>query len=525
MSFRSGLAFLFYASLELQALGDFHTRCTQPTCSDLTLPAFENFAVVSSEAHAVYNNSLAPGVDFCNLTVILNDPDSNDAVIAEIWLPLAIWNGRFLATGGGGLASGYESSMAAYVGLGYATGFTDAGLTKLNTIDPQSGSWALNPDGSLNWALIQNFAYRSLHEMTVVGKAAIQEFYGQAAEYSYYVGCSTGGRMGYSAAQNFPGDYDGILAESPAINTPQVSPADFWPTVVMYNIAAPPQCVFDSFLEQIIADCDALDGVTDGLISRPERCDFDVKKLVGKTVSCSDTGGNVQISAEHADAVSRIIEGARTTDGQFLWFGLPLGAPFSGLANTSFIDGTVIPLPFSSAEAWIEYFVLQNTSFDSSDPATLSFAQFDGIFNKSVERYTAVLGTDEPDLAPFNEAGGKFLTWHGMADPLIAHNGTTLYWDRVQRDFNNQSVVDSFYRVFLAPGGGHCSGGYGPIPTDPLSALTAWVEGGEAPDVLFAEILVDNVNITRNLCPYPKVLTYVGSGDVNDAASFTCTND
>lgn len=204
------------------------------------MPAFENFTVVSSESYAVYNSSLVPGVDFCNLTVILIDPGSNDPVIAEIWL----------------------------------------------------------------------------------------------------------------------------------------------------------------FLEHIIADCDVLDGVTDGLISRPERCDFDAKKLVGKTVSCSDTGGNVEISAEYADVVSSIIEGARTTDGRFLWFGLPLGAPFSGLANTSFIDGTAIPVPFSSAEAWIEYFVLQNTSFDSSDPATLSFVQFDGIFNKSVERYTTVLGTDEPDLAP-----------------------------------------------------------------------------------------------------------------------------
>lgn len=135
-----------------------------------------------------------------------------------------------------------------------------------------------------------------------------------------------------------------------------------------------------------------------------------------------------------------------------------------------------------------------------------------------------MLGTERPQLAPFHESGGKLLTWHGMADPYIAHNGTTLYWDRVQQDLGNSSVVDDFYRVFLAPGAGHCSAGYGPVPTDPLSALVRWVERGETPETLSAEITVNNVVITRNLCPYPQALTYIGSGDVNDAASFSCTS-
>lgn len=525
MPHRFSITSIACAALSFQVLASPLSQDPQQRCGNLTLPAFENFTILSSETHSVSNNSLAPNLNLCNLTAILHDPGTNDSVIAGIWLPLTGWNGRFLVTGGGGLAAGYESSMASYIASGYATAFTDAGLTKLNTADPQQGSWALNADGSLNWALIQNFAHRSLHETTLVGKAAIQAFYGEGAEYSYYAGCSTGGRMGYFAAQNFPGDYDGILAESPALNTPQVSPADFWPSVIMGNIAAPPQCVFNTFLEQIIAECDPLDGVTDGLISRPERCNYDTDKLIGQVVNCSDTGGNVEISPEYADVVSRIIDGARTIDDQFLWFGLPPGAPFSGLANTTVVDGNIVPVPFFSAEAWIEYFVFQNISFNPSDLANLTFAQFDESFATSVEVYTAMLGTEEPQLGPFHESGGKLLTWHGMADPYIAHNGTTLYWDRVQQDVGSSSVVDDFYRVFLAPGAGHCSGGYGPVPTDPLSALVGWVERGEVPDTLSAEITVDNINITRSLCPYPQVLTYIGSGDVHDAASFTCTND
>ncbi|KAI1444551.1 feruloyl esterase [Annulohypoxylon stygium] len=518
--------FSAWAALGLQALANpWSQSSTQQTCDSFVLPAFENFTIVSLETHLVTNYSLVPNVSFCNFTAILNHPGTNDTVITEIWLPpLQKWNGRFLATGGGGLAAGYEWSMAAYIYLGYATGFTDGGLTNLNIIDPQLGTWVLNDDDTLNWGLLKNFAYRSLHDMTVLGKAAIYSFYGEASQYSYYVGCSTGGRMGYFAAQHFPNDYDGILAMSPAINTPQLGPADFWPMVAMENIDAPPQCVFDVYLKQMIADCDSLDGAMDGLISRPEICNFNPRKLIGRTIKCSVTGSNVEISTEYADVVSKIIEGARTTDGQFLWFGLPIGASFSGLANTTVVDGRVTPVPFTSAQAWIEYFIRRNSSFDMAEEATSSFIQFEQDFRKSVELYTPMFGTEKPNLSPFHDAGGKLLTWHGMADPVITHNGTTLYWDRVQQQFEGSHLINDFYRLFLAPGVGHCSGGYGPIPMDPLSALVGWVENHKAPDTLFAEITVDNINITRNLCPYPLIMTYNGLGNVNSADSFTCTS-
>ncbi|KAI0892891.1 Tannase/feruloyl esterase [Annulohypoxylon nitens] len=340
-----------------------------------------------------------------------------------------------------------------------------------------------------------NFAYRSLHDMTVLGKAATHSFYGEASQYSYYVGYSSGGRMGYFAAQHFLKDYDGILAMSPAINTPQLGPADFWPMVAMENIDTPPQCVFDVYLEQMIADFDSLDGATDGLISRPETCNFNPRKLIGRTINCSDTGSNVEISTEYADVISKIIEGARTTDGQFLWFGLPIGAPFYGLANTT---------------AWIEYFIRQNSSFNMAEEATLSFIQFEKDFLKSVELHTPMSGTENPNLSPFHDAGGKLLTWQW-------------YGGSVQQQFKGPYIVNEFYRVFLVPGVGHCSGGYGPIPKDPLSVPVGWVENHKEPDTLFAKITVDNINVTRNLCPYPLVMTYNGLGNVDSADSFNYT--
>ncbi|KAF6816307.1 feruloyl esterase b [Colletotrichum plurivorum] len=496
-------------------------------CDKLTPPVFYGYDVNYSEGFEVRNYTLpsillATGANFCNFTLSLTHHGANDVVYVSIWLPLENWNGRFLATGGGGLAAGtFASTMTDPVSKGYAAGSTDAGLTLDNTIGPNSGRWALNPDGSINKALIENFATRSIHEMAVIGKATAKAFYGVEVSHSYYSGCSQGGRQGYFAAQYSPEDFDGILANAPAINTPEVSPGDFWPSVVMGNIVAPPQCVFGRYLEAIIAECDPLDGAVDGLISAPEKCDFDTTKLVGEDIDCSDTGGTVTITSDHAQVVAKTLQGARSTTGEFLWYGNPPGAPFSGLANTRTENGSTVAVPFSSAEAWMRYFVAQDPDLDT---ASLTFAEFEDIFNESVAKFTEPLGTADPDLSAFRDAGGKLLTWHGMADPLITHPGTILYWDRLREKMGGAEKLDEFYRVFLAPGAGHCSGGYGPVPVEPLAVLVDWVEGGKVPDTLFASTTRDGVNTTRKLCPYPKSLGYDGRGDLKDASSFTCVD-
>ncbi|VUC37519.1 unnamed protein product [Clonostachys rosea] len=498
-------------------------------CTSIKLPRFEEFEVIKLHSSPVFDYPISSNptqtpsqstIDFCLVNVSLTHSGADDIVLTSIWLPLHGWNGRFQATGGGGLAAGYfDSALKQPVADGYAAGSTDAGLSLNNTSLAGSGRWALTPEGNLNQDLIKNFAYRSIHDMTVIGKAAIVAFYGHRAQYSYYTGCSTGGRQGYLAAQYYPDDFDGIMANAPAIFTPRVSPGDFWPVVVMENIVAPPQCVFSAFQAATIRQCDPQDGATDGLISAPDKCDFDPRTLVGQTVNCTEMFASVVITSEHAEVAAKILEGARTSSGDFLWFGNPPGAAFDGLANTTFVNGTIEIVPFDSGEAWMKYFVALDPDLDTKHT---SFDTFESLYFRSVQLFTDILGTDDPDLSDFKNAGGKLLTWHGMADAYIAHPGTTLYWDKLQKKMGGSDAVDEFYRVFLAPGVAHCQGGYGPVPSNPLAALVNWVEKDEAPNTLFASIASKDVQTSRQLCHYPERLKYTG-GDVNNSESFICS--
>jgi feruloyl esterase len=150
-----------------------------------------------------------------------------------------------------------------------------------------------------------------------------------------------------------------------------------------------------------------------------------------------------------AKVVAKIYSGATSTSGQFLWFGNPPGASFSGLANTTTINGSVVPVPFSAAEAWIDYFVYQNPNYDATH---MTFADFDAAFELSVLKFTSILGIDHPNLSSFKEAGGKLLTFHGLADPLITPYDTMLYRDRLDSTMGGANAVDEFYRLFSRPG-------------------------------------------------------------------------
>jgi feruloyl esterase len=479
--------------------------------------------VQSVSGVAVYNYSTtvpAATFDFCNLSVIITHPGDDDIVYVSIWLPLDSWNGRYQSTGGGGLQAGYfDPVLGPAVALGYSAGSTDGGLTLNKTINPQTGIWGLKADGSRNLGLLENFSYRAIHDMTAIGKAATRAFYGMPSKYSYYTGCSTGGRQGYFEAQLFPEDFDGILANAPAVNGPNITPALFWPVVVMANTVVPPQCIFTAYLSAIIATCDSLDGAVDGIISDPDNCKFDPTTLIGSKVNCS--GQDVTISAADASVVTKMLQGPRTTTGEQLWSGLPPGAPFSGQANTTLINGTLTPVPFVSAESAIRYIVMQDPNYDTMH---MSYAAFDEATSLSVTSSVVGLDTDrQPDLTKFKKRGGKLLTWHGLADQLLTPASTLLYRERLEQAMGGTAAVNEFYRLFFAPGVYHCSGGPGPIPVDALGALVKWVESGVAPDILPATSTSKTTPvINRNLCHYPQTLKYTGSGDVHVASSFTC---
>ena len=513
---------LWYAASTLQHPTQDHTTNSKYGCASISIPKVPDFEVISSSSIEVYNYSsaTASGLNFCNVTTLLTHPGAGDFVYVTTLLPLDDWNGRYVHTGGGGLTAGNIGNAEEPVSQGYATSFTDGGLTLNRTIDPGSGLWALKEPHVLNWELIKNFAYRGNHAATVMGKLVVEAFYSQKPKYSYYAGCSTGGRQGYFAAQRYPDDYDGVLADAPNFYTPQASGGLFWPAVVMANSVSPPNCVFETYQAAIILACDELDGAIDGLINEPDKCEYDTKQLIGQVVQCEDTNSSVMISADYAEVVAKTLAGPRFLDGQWMWFGVPHGASFAGLAGTATVDNVTIPAPFSSTEAWYQLFVLQEPSADVSH---LSYEEFDALTRDSVRLFTEVLGTENPDLTSFRDAGRKLLTWHGLADQLLAPGGTVLYREALERNMGSSDELNDFNRIFMAPGVAHCRGGYGPQPINALSVLANWVENGEAPETLFASITSEEgVATSRNLCLYPKKLKYDGIGHVHSADSFSC---
>src|SRR5436190_6422703 len=442
----------------------------------------------------------------CRVTATVTHPPSGDRVKIFIGLPATNWNGRFRGNGGGGFSGGSAGSLRGPVAQGYAAGATDTGH------EGGSGSFALDADGRLNWQSIVDNAYLAIHDMTVVGKALTQAFYGKAPRYSYFVGGSTGGRQGLMEAQRYPNDYDGIVSACPAINWHRFLPADLWPQIVM--VAAKnfvPKSKLAAATAAAVAACDALDGVTDGVIDDPTRCAYDPKALVGTKV------GDDMFSEADADVVRKIWEGPREQDGTFLWHGLARGADLFALAGTG--GSPLKGKPFSIPLEWFQYFLLQNPTWDWT---ALSPAGFELLWKQSVEQYGAVIGTDDPDLTRFRDRGGKVILYHGLADQLIPAEGTIDYYMRVQQRMGGAEKTSEFARLFLAPGVDHGFRGAGPTPTGQMDAIVRWVEEGKAPDRLVAELRDQKETVirARPLFPYPQVAKYKGSGSTDDAANF-----
>jgi hypothetical protein len=454
---------------------------------------------------------------YCDVTVTLTHPGAGDHEKVTVWLPRTGWTGRFQAVGGSAYAAGdYGQNLADAIKHGYAAATTDAGVG--GYVDT---GWALNSEGKVNTPLLENFASRSEHDTAVVGKEVVGNVYDRPASYSYFSGCSTGGRQGYMEAQRYPDDYDGILADAPAINWDEFEVATLWPQVVMNNEHTyPSACEFDAFNVAAVKACDKLDGNPDGVIGDPRDCDYDPRELIGRTVVCD--GEPLTVTAADATVVRKIWEGPRTTSGKQLWAGLPIGASFD-LANTQRAeDGTLTGKPFDVPAKWVADFVTKRPAYDLT---TITYSQFTQLFQQSEAEYDKIIGTDDPNLTAFRGSGGKLLTWQGQADQYIPAQGTVDYRQKVDRLMGGTKNVDDFYRLFLAPGVSHCAGtpSAGPAPSDALSALTDWVEHGKAPRTLSAATtLPSGQTATRDLCLYPEASRYTGHGDVNAAANYRC---
>ena len=468
------------------------------SCESLTNVSLPNTTIES----AVVDTSNR----MCRVTAIVTHPPANDRVKIWIGLPLTNWNGRFQGNGGGGFLGGHPVSLRDPVARGFSAGATDTGH------EGGSGSFALDANGRQNWQAIIDNAYLGIHAMTVVGKALTKEFYGKAPRYSYFVGGSTGGRQGLMEAQRFPDDYDGIISACPAINWHRFVPASLWPEVVMLSMSNfVSKAKLDAATAAAIAACDANDGVKDSVIDDPFRCGYDPKDLVGTKV------GKDTFTEADAEVVRKIWEGPRTQGGSFMWYGLERGADLFPYAGTS--GSPLKGKPFSIALDYWLYYLAQDAKWDWT---TLTYAGFEQLWNKSVEQYGVVIGTDNPDLTRFRDRGGKVIIYHGLADQLIPAAGTIDYYKRVQQRMGGEKNTAKFARLFLAPGVDHGFRGPGATPIGLNEAIIRWVEEGKAPDKLIAEKrdVSRKVIRTRPLFPYPQVAIYKGRGNTNETANF-----
>ncbi|KAJ5693050.1 hypothetical protein N7462_002473 [Penicillium macrosclerotiorum] len=463
----------------------------------------------------------ASSADICLIGMTYTHPGQNDIVNTFIGLPLDVqdWNSRFLMNGGGGWYAGGENEVLEPVISGYSSSSTDGGHnTSASTAD-----WGLASEGNTNWPALWDFASTAIAEAAVLGKLATEIYFGSSPKYSYWNGCSTGGRQGHAMAQKHPELFDGIVGGAPAINWDKFIPSEWWGALnaQLLNIA-PPSCVLEAFTNAAIEACDLLDGVKDSVIAYPGQCHFQASSLVGQSVTCSDPSGVITITKEMAKLVAAMWTGPRSAEGRFEWYGLHYDADLTGLLPTTCtsIDNCTVT-PFSISDDWVKVFLARNSTFDTS---SLTRQDYDRLFRDSVDQYASVIGTENPDLTDMKRAGTKMIAWHGMQDELIPTNGTVDYYRRA-RAFDRD--LEDYYRFFLAPGVAHCGGGKGFDPSNTIfDTLRAWVENRTVPDRLeavAAAVGPSNSSATRTayLCPYPKLFTFTG-GDPNSASSFSC---
>jgi len=442
---------------------------------------------------------------FCRVVATLA-PSTDSDIQIEVWMPLTNWNGKFQGVGNGGLAGsitytagagGIERGLAEALKRGYATASTDTGHVG-NTAAPMLG----------RRERVIDFAYRSVHEMTVTAKAIVHTFYEAHPEWSYWNGCSSGGRQALIEAQRFPTDYDGIIAGAPAISQTRLVT---WVTHVGHAALKEPASVIPSSKFPMIHDavtnaCDAVDGVNDGLIEDPTRCSFDFK-----TIECSGADSALCLTSAQVESARTITNPlVHPVTGERIFPGLALGTE---LGWGTRIGG---PDPQFFGTDYFKYIFYEDPNWDwrtfdlEAAIALVERGDYD------------MLNATNADLTPFMQRGGKLLLYHGWSDQNFSAQSTIDYYNSV-RDVAGSGRMDEAVRLFLAPGMGHCGGGVGPNAFDPVTALEQWVEQGRAPEPIIASYVSDGkVDRTRPLCPYPQVAKYRGAGTIDEAASFAC---
>jgi feruloyl esterase len=455
----------------------------------------------------------------------------------ELRLPAA-WSRRFYFQGGSGTDGLVIAAFGTFPGgsalaLGFAVVSTDAG---------HRGGPEFGHDAEAR----RDYGYDAIEQVTTVSRSLMVRVYGSEPERSYLVGCSNGGRQGFVAMERFPDLFDGIVAGAPGFNLPRAALGEAWNTQAVAEIATTvdpngkpylPATFSDADLAllaaSILDECDANDGLADGIVDDLPGCRFRPD-----TLTCPGAKEPTCLSAAQVAALEKIFGGARNSQGEALYSDFPydggvgdpspigslrgwtLGSPqipVNTALNASLGAGALAFLfvtpPADTAD--VLQFVL-DFDFDRDAPKIFATA---GEFTESAVEYMTATSTD---LGPFRERGGKLLVFHGASDGVFSVNDTIRWYEGV--DAAEGGRAEEFARLFVVPGMGHCAGGPATDRFDTFTAIVDWVERGIAPDQLVASASETSPfpGRTRPLCPYPLRTRYRGEGSIESAASFEC---
>jgi feruloyl esterase len=489
--------------------------------------------------------SMTPAATYCDVkgSIATSSNGQNNTVLFELGLPSSpSWVGDFVFIGNGGFAGSIQAvtggQFVETLSFGIAAAATDTGhesaLGPFGVFDGSFGLIGVEPA----FAAREDFSYRAVHLSTVASETITTAYFGSSM-FSYFDGCSTGGRQAMVEAEKFPTDFNGIVAGDPAIGDPI---AGFnWNDHVLLKSNAGYLTPSDIELvdQAVLSECDGRDGVVDGLIQDPRKCHFDPKSLM-----CRGSNKNNCLNNQQVKTLKAIYSGAVTNGNVPLYPGYTVSdpggpdgwaawitgfvAPQIGVANpwgappASF---AVAPFQWSFQDQFMKYFVFDNPDYDS---LTFNFRHKSDVkaLNSIVTEFQG--NGENINLSPFFNAGGKLIMYHGWSDPALTPLISVHYYTAVAKllyggDF---SKLQNNARLFMVPGMHHCSGGPGPNVFDPLTPLIEWVQLGIVPASITAEHFVNNdltkpVDRTMPLCPYPQKAKYIG-GPVDALSSWTC---
>jgi hypothetical protein len=549
-------------------------------------------------ASAVLNPATATLPEHCQLQGTIDGgragygPTPGDSTSASLNQTYAIrwmlrlpskWNGRFYFAGGGGTNGNVGDALGgSALANGYAVVSQDSGHDNAVNVTAEAATATFGYDPRAR----SDFGYRSYDQVTQLAKALIRLHYGRRPEFSYYVGCSEGGREGLVMSQRFPWHFDGIVSGNPGMDLHRSSLAEahavqqfaaaaaargYFTSTPPGNIPWANKAFTDADLvavgNAILARCDRLDGLEDGSVDNFEACRFNPATL--------GPDGTGQLDAAQVTALANVFAGPRNRFGQELysswywdpgiaatagfisWRNWKMGAfnpalpfpPFTPLSyNTAAaqsigLGGASVPFLFrtppnaptaggvsvtgaAAAPDALMPFIL-SYSFDRD--ARLIFAR-SGIYTESAAEF---MFSSSTDYRRFKARRGKLIVYTGGADPVFSAKYHVDWYRRLAMANHGYQRTQEFARLFYVPGMQHCGGGIATDRFDAFASLVAWVEKGDAPDRIVAATNPANPSLddlarpispnrTRPLCPYPRFARYQGSGSIDDAANFEC---